>query len=183
MTNTGNLWAVGCDDVKRAEQTRDEITRLGWSKHFLILEDVALVVRQPDGSFTIDHKPFPTIANALACTAVGFLTGLVLGAPLTGTAVGAVVGGAGSAVAGSVGIGDDFIGEVKAMMQPGTAALFVLDCGGDMDVILHGIRGLGGTVLKTNVDVEQAKLIQSTLAAGAPIRITQMGDTTGPLEE
>jgi uncharacterized membrane protein len=34
-----------------------------------------------------------------------------------------------------------------------------------MDAILHKIRGLGGTVLKTNVDVERAKLIQSTLAA------------------
>jgi hypothetical protein len=34
-----------------------------------------------------------------------------------------------------------------------------------MDVILHQIRGLGGTVVRTNVDVERAKLIQSTLAA------------------
>jgi uncharacterized membrane protein len=34
-----------------------------------------------------------------------------------------------------------------------------------MDVILHAIRGLGGTVLKTNVDLERAQLIQSTLAA------------------
>jgi len=41
----------------------------------------------------------------------------------------------------------------------------VLDCEGDMEVILHGIRGLGGTVLKTNVDVERARLIQSTLSA------------------
>jgi uncharacterized membrane protein len=32
-----------------------------------------------------------------------------------------------------------------------------------MDVILHAIRGLGGTVLKTNVDLERARLIQSTL--------------------
>ena len=41
-----------------------------------------------------------------------------------------------------------------------------------MDVILHAIRGLGGTVLKTNVGVERARLIQSTLAAasGRPIR-------------
>jgi hypothetical protein len=36
-----------------------------------------------------------------------------------------------------------------------------------MDVILHSIRGLGGTVLKTNVDLERATLIQSTLAASA----------------
>jgi len=36
-----------------------------------------------------------------------------------------------------------------------------------MDVILYRIRGLGGTVLKTNVDLERARLIQSTLAASA----------------
>jgi hypothetical protein len=34
-----------------------------------------------------------------------------------------------------------------------------------MEVILHALRGLGGTVLKTNVDLERAKLIQATLAA------------------
>jgi uncharacterized membrane protein len=49
-------------------------------------------------------------------------------------------------------------------MKPGTSALFVLDQEGDMPAILQGIRGLGGTVLRTNVDVKRAKLIQSTLA-------------------
>ena len=34
-----------------------------------------------------------------------------------------------------------------------------------MDAILQGIRGMGGTVLKTNVELARAKLIQSTLAA------------------
>ena len=52
-------------------------------------------------------------------------------------------------------------------MKPGTSALFVLDRDRDMEVILHAIRGLGGTVLKTNVDVKRAELIQSTLAASA----------------
>ena len=42
--------------------------------------------------------------------------------------------------------------------------LFILDNFGDMEVILHAIHGLGGTVLKTNVDVERAELIQSTLS-------------------
>jgi uncharacterized membrane protein len=36
-----------------------------------------------------------------------------------------------------------------------------------MDVILHTIRGLGGTVIKTNVDLERAREIQSALAASA----------------
>jgi len=92
----------------------------------------------------------------------------VLLAPLTGAAVGALLGGAGTAAAvAAVGIGDDFVREVEGLMKPGTSALFVLDSEGDMEVILHAIRGLGGTVLRTNVDLERAKLIQSTLAAAA----------------
>jgi uncharacterized membrane protein len=50
-------------------------------------------------------------------------------------------------------------------MQPGTSALFVLDQARDIDAILQGIQGLGGRVLKTNVDLQHAKLIQSTLTA------------------
>ena len=87
----------------------------------------------------------------------------------TGAAVGALLGGAETALAARVGIGDDFVRDVEAMMKPGTSVLFVLDDEGDMDVILHAIRGLGGTVLKTNVDVERARLIQATLA-GSPAR-------------
>jgi uncharacterized membrane protein len=170
MTKSGNLWAVGYDDMERANQVRDEIIRLGWDKHYLLLQDVAVVVRHPDGSFTLDRVPFPAASNVVGCSVVGFLAGLVLGAPLVGATVGAMVGGAGSAVAvsASAGIGDDFVTEVKELMKPGTSAIFVLDDEGDMDVILHAIRGLGGTVLKTNVNLERARLIQSTLAASPP---------------
>ena len=168
MTGLGHLWAIAYDDMGRANQVRDEITTLGWDKNYLILLDVAVVVRHPDGSFTFDRKPFPAAVNILGCTAVGFLAGLVLAAPLTGATIGALVGGAGTAAsAATLGIGDDFVREVEGLMKPGTSALFVLDDEGDMEVILHTIRGLGGTVLKTNVDLERAKLIQSTLATAA----------------
>ena len=167
MTTTSHLWAVGYDDIERAGQVRDQIAELGWDKHYLLLEDMAVVARQPDGSFTIDRTPFPAGVNVLGCTAVGFIAGLVLGAPLIGAAFGAALGGAGTAVAATAGIDDDFVEDVKRLMRPGTSTLFVLDSEGDMDVILHGIRGLGGTVLKTNVDMERARLIQSTLAAGS----------------
>ena len=166
MTKSGNLWAIGYDDMGRANQVKDEIISLGWHKYYLLLDDVAVVVRHTDGSFTLDREAFPAASNVLGCSVVGLLAGLVLGAPLTGATIGAMVGGAGTAaVSASVGIGDDFVGEVKGLMKPGTSAIFVLDQGGDMDVILHAIRGLGGTVLKTNVDLERAQLIQSTLAA------------------
>jgi uncharacterized membrane protein len=167
---TANLWAVGYDDMERANQVREEIISLGWDKHYLILEDIAVVVRHPDGSFTLNREKFPVATNIVGSSVAGFLAGLVVGAAITGATIGAVVGGVGTALATSTsaGIGDDFVKEVEGLMKPGTSALFVLDDQGDMEVILHKIRGLGGTVLKTNVDLEHAKLIQSTLAASSP---------------
>jgi uncharacterized membrane protein len=169
MTTAAHLWAIGYDDTVRAEQVRDEIVELGWGAgkagKNLVLEDIAVVVRHPDGSLTFDRKPFPGLANILACTGAGFLAGLVFATPLTGATIGALLGSAGTAAATHACISEDFIRDVEAMMKPGTSALFVLDDEGDMEVILHKIRGLGGSVLKTNVDLERAKLIQSTLAA------------------
>ena len=170
MSTAAHLWAIGYDNMERAGQVRDEITRLGWgtghASKYLVLLDVAVVVRHANGSFTLDHQPIPRVANVLVLSAVGFLAGLVVAAPLTGAAVGAVVGGLGMALsAQTVGIEDEFVREVEGLMKPGTSALFVLDNGVDMDMILQTLRGLGGTVLRTNVDLERAKLIQSTLAA------------------
>ena len=166
MTSGQHLWAVAYDEMDGANRVRQEIVRLGWNENRLILNDVAVVVRHADGSFTLDRQRFPSAENVLGASAVGFIAGLVLGVPIVGAAIGAMVGGAGTALSvTSAGIGKDFVTEVQESMKPGTSALFVLDAGGDMEVILHAIRGLGGTVLKTNVDVERARLIQSTLAA------------------
>jgi uncharacterized membrane protein len=89
MTKSGHLWAVGYDDMGRADQVRDEIINLGWNKQYLELDDVAVVVRHPDGSFTFDRKAFPAASNVLGCSMVGLVAGLVVGAPLIGAAVGA----------------------------------------------------------------------------------------------
>jgi uncharacterized membrane protein len=170
MTTAAHLWAIGYENMERADQVRAEIAELGWGAgkagKYLLLEDIAVVVRHPDGTITFDRKPFPGLANILACTGAGFLAGLVLAAPLTGAAIGALLGSAGTAAATH--ISEAFVRDVEAMMKPGTSALFVLDDEGDMDVILHKFRGLGGTVLKTNVDLGRAKLIQSTLSAALP---------------
>ena len=160
-----HLWAIGYDEMDRAGQVRDRITALGWDERRLALLDIAVVVRHSDGSFELDREPFPVAANVGGATAVGFIAGLVLGVPTVGAAVGALLGGIGTGIATArLGIDDEFVREVEAMMKPRTSALFVLDDEGDMDIILREIRGLGGTVLKTNVDVDRAKLIQSTLA-------------------
>src|SRR5690348_12025514 len=103
MTTTAHLWAIGYDDMEQADKAREAITQLGWGPgqggRYIILLDVAVVVRPLDGTFTLDRKPFPGVANILACSAVGFLAGLAVAAPLTGATVGALVGGLGTATA------------------------------------------------------------------------------------
>jgi uncharacterized membrane protein len=162
MTDATHLWAIGYDDMEQAGQVRAAITRLG-EKHCLILLDSAVVVRYLDGSLTVDGEPFVAPPRLGRHTFASFLAGLALAVPpLTGAAVGALASR--RAVLAEVGIDERFVSEVEALMKPGTSVLFVLDQERDRETILQGVRGLGGTVLKTNVDLEKAKLIQSTLA-------------------
>jgi hypothetical protein len=49
------------------------------------------------------------------------------------------------------------------MMRPGTSAVLMLDLVGDLEAALRRVSGLGRKILKTNVDVDRAKLLQSTL--------------------
>jgi uncharacterized membrane protein len=163
MTKIGHLWALGYDDMGRAEQVREKFVRLG-EKGCLILLNTAVAVRFPDGSVTLEGEAFVDIPRIQPRTFAGFLAGLALGAPpLTGAAAGAFLRGVGVPASAGTGIDEEFVCEVERLMKPGASALFILDQEGDLDAILQGIKGLGGTVLKTNVDLERAGLIQSTL--------------------
>ena len=167
MTRCANLWAVGFNDPERAARLRDEIAWLGWDKHYLNLLDVAVAVRYPDGSLTLNGEPLPMVTNVGGHPLASILAALALGVPpMSGEAVSAVLGEFG-ACAVAAGISDDFVREVAGLIRPGTSVLFVLDDRADLDAILPAIRGWGGTVLKTNVDLERAKLVQSTLADSA----------------
>ena len=92
MTRPRHLWAIGFDDMGRAEEFRDEVARLASEKHDLVLLDAAVAVRFIDGCFTLNGEPFPvvikthggSVAHLLACLA------LVV-PPLCGTAVGTLL--------------------------------------------------------------------------------------------
>jgi hypothetical protein len=47
---------------------------MGWGSgragKYLLLHDIAVVVRHSDGSFSFNREPFPGGANILGCTAV-----------------------------------------------------------------------------------------------------------------
>jgi uncharacterized membrane protein len=184
MTTGANLWAIGYDNREQANRARDVISRLGWdldqAGEYSILLDIAVAVRHPDGSFTLDREPPPGGGAILAFTLAGFFAGLVLAAPLIGAAVGALLGSAATAATRHIGIDDEFIREVEGMMKPGAAVLFVLEIDVDLDVILHTIHGLGGKILKTNVDLERARLSQTALLKQGYCKPEAM-DTVGPL--
>jgi uncharacterized membrane protein len=164
MSKCANLWAVGFDKTGRAAEVRDQLTRLGWEDNVFDLLDVALAVRYADGSFTLNGEAFPLSPSLLGGGFTSFLAGLALGAPpLSSGAVTNLLGEFGGCAV-ATGISDVFIREVADLVRPGTSVLFVLDDGGDLDAILPSIRGMGGTVLKTNVDLERARRVQAALA-------------------
>ena len=172
MTSTAHLWAVGYDDIQGASRAREVISDLAWNTpdvaKYLVLEDVAVVERHADGSFTVNRTPLSAIANISGFTVAGLLAGAVVSAPLIGATIGTVISSVGMAIAAvTKRLSPDFIKEIEQRMKPESSALFVLDYQGDLEVILHAIRGLGGTVLKTNVSDELAKLVQSTLASNS----------------
>jgi uncharacterized membrane protein len=162
-----HLWAVGYDNTERAEQIRAEITKLG-ERHSLVLLETAVAVRYADGSLTLDGEPYVAALDFSRNSFAGLLAGLALGAPpLTPAAADSLVRST-RRVPAEVGIGESFVVEVEALMTPGSSVLFVLDRDASMEPVLQGIRGLGGTVLRTNVDMDRARLIQSTLARQGP---------------
>jgi uncharacterized membrane protein len=158
MSNDAHLWAVGFDDVAGADQFRDRMAKLA-EQHCLILLDWTVAIRAADGSIRLDGEPIlrakwnGRLANLFASFALG-------APPLTRAAVDGYTAGAEAPGC----ISENFVREVEGLMKPGTSVLFVLGSAQDMDAILEALRGLGGMVLKTNVDLELARLIQSTLA-------------------
>jgi uncharacterized membrane protein len=166
MISSAHLWAVGYDDADRASQVQQVVASLGGPQQSLQLLEMAILARLPDGSFLFNGKPFQAGNQVAHHSALHLLTGFALSVPLlTDEAVASIFDSTVPEVAKTLGIDEKFKEEIGSMMRPGTCALLVLDVAEDMNVILSRLRGLGGTILKTNVDIERANLIQSTLVA------------------
>jgi uncharacterized membrane protein len=165
MTAAAHLWAIAYDEPTRAEAVRQEVLAVSGKGNSLVLIDAAILACHADGSFTLDRKPLPTLGSTPR-SKLSLLVGLALVGPLTGRAVDAMLGDGSFGTPNSTGISESFVGEIKTLLKPGISALLVLDEEGNLEEVLAAIRGLGGIVVKTNVDLERAKLIQSTLSQG-----------------
>jgi uncharacterized membrane protein len=167
VSESGNLWAVGFDSPAGAERVRETLRALQ-DAHALLLDDVVIITRLPDGSFELDRGLSPVFSVTGGFTLIGFLAGLVVAQPVAGAVAGALVGGALVAAGIGVGISDEFVREVKAMLTPGATVLFVMDEWGDREAALYQLRGLGGKVLKTTVDPQWAAQVQAALIDSSP---------------
>jgi uncharacterized membrane protein len=103
-----------------------------------------------------------TATGAVSGTFWGALIGLILLMPLVGAAIGAASGAIGGALT-DVGINDRWIKDVAVAIQPGTAALFLLIRKVTADKVLEGIRGEGGTVMRTSLDHTKEAALQAAL--------------------
>ena len=101
--------------------------------------------------------------GAVSGTFWGTLIGLIFLMPLVGAALGAAGGAIGGALT-DVGINDNWMKETAAAIQPGTAALFLLVRKVTADKVLEGLKGEGGTVMKTSLDHTKEAALQAALA-------------------
>ena len=81
MSKAGNLWAVGFDEADRAARFRDQITKLACDEHCLVVKDVEVAVRYPDGLLILDGEPFPEMTEVPTRNATSFLASLCWGHP------------------------------------------------------------------------------------------------------
>jgi uncharacterized membrane protein len=162
---TAHLWAVGYDDINRAGQVREVIVSLANAQRYLQLLDIGVLARSHDGSLTLNGERLSTAGSVATHGILGLLAGFALAVPLLSSdAVARAFDSPAPEKSESLGIDETFKREIASMMQPASSALLVLDIAQNMNAILPRLEGLGGRILKTNVDIERANLIQRALA-------------------
>jgi len=159
-----DLVVIAFPTEAKAEEVRQKL--LAMQKDFLIeLGDAVIAVKDHGGHIKLNQLLSTTAVGAVSGTFWGTLIGLIFLMPLAGAAIGAASGAIGGALT-DVGINDRWMKEVAASIQPGTAALFLLIRKVTADKVLEGLRGEGGTVLRTSLDHTKEGALQAALAGG-----------------
>src|SRR5271166_1708357 len=170
-----DLVVIAFPSEAKAEEVRQKL--LDMQKDYLIeLGDAVVAVKQPSGSVKLNQLFHPTATGAVSGTFWGTLIGLIFLMPLAGAAIGAASGAIGGALT-DVGLDDKWMKETAAAIQPGTAALFVLVRKVTADKVLEGLKGEGGTVLKTSLDHTKEEALKAALA-GAQAAVPAATATT-----
>jgi len=155
------LVVIAFPNETQAEAVRQKL--LAMQKEYLIeLGDAVIAVKDDQGRIKLNQLLNTTAVGAVSGSFWGSLIGLIFLMPLTGAAIGAASG----AISGKltdIGINDKWMKDVAAAIQPGTAALFLLIRKVTADKVLEGLKGEGGTVMKTSLDHTKEATLQEAL--------------------
>jgi len=155
------LVVIGFPTEAKAEEVRQKL--LGMHKEYLLeVGDAVVAVKDDKGRIKLNQLVNTTATGTVSGAFWGTLIGLIFLMPLAGAALGAASGAVGGALA-DVGINDKWMKETAAAITPGTAALFVLVRRATADKVLDGLRGVGGTVMKTSLDHTKEAALQAAL--------------------
>src|SRR5246127_628418 len=157
-----DLVVIAFPSEAKAEEVRQKLFAMQ-KEYLLELGDAVIAVKDTTGHIKLNQLLNTTAAGAVSGTFWGALIGLIFLMPLAGAALGAASGAIGGRLS-DVGINDEWMKDTAAAIQPGTAALFVLVRKITADKVLEGLKGEGGTVLKTSLDHTKETALQTALA-------------------
>jgi uncharacterized membrane protein len=158
------LTAWRFQDPDGAEQALARIRSL--AEQGLISVDDAALVTWPTARRRPRTRELGSLTGpgALLGGCWGAVLGLIFAIPLAGLAVGAATG----VVLGSladVGIDDEFIAEVRALVTPGTSALFLLSHGAVVDRVAAEMAGVEMELVRSNLGAEQERRLREALVS------------------
>ena len=163
------LVVIAFPNEAKAEEVRQKLLSMQ-KEYFIELGDAVIAIKDDQDRIKLNQLLNTTTAGAVSGAFWGSLIGLIFLMPLAGAAIGAASGAIGGKLT-DIGINDKWMKDVAAAIQPRTAALFLLIRKVTADKVLEGLRGEGGTVLRTSLDHTKEAALQAALAgiqASAP---------------
>ncbi|WP_436533063.1 DUF1269 domain-containing protein [Actinoplanes sp. HUAS TT8] len=160
------LVAIGYPDETTATAASLEANRL--AKDLIIQPDaIAVIIRDREGKFHVTTNHHEVGGGATWGMFWGLLFGMLFFIPILGMAVGAGLG----ALTGKIAKGQinkEFEERIRAELQPGTSALFMVVEAVTSDKAVESLSRFGGTVLKSSLPKETEEELQEALhGAGA----------------
>lgn len=154
------LIIVGFKGVHAADEVLLDLEKMQ-QIHKINLDDAVVAIRKGDGPVKIKHSSILVLSDA----AMGSLFGLVLGGPL-GLLVGGVIGAAvGETVTilKHIGITDEFVKEVAAILEPGSSAIFIRVHKSVSESIVEELKKYDGKLLRSSLSVKDEKELLQAL--------------------
>lgn len=161
-----DLLVIAFSSEAKAEEVRQKLFAM--QKEYLIeLGDAVVAVKNPDGAIKLNQLFNTTALGGVSGAFWGALIGMIFMMPLAGAALGAGAGALSGALT-DFGIDDKFMKDVAEAVPTGGAALFLLVRKMTTDKVLAGLRGVGGTVLRTSFEKSKEDAIRAALGAQIP---------------